>query len=494
MNASLSLLRQNLQERLISTEQQITREGQALEQLGTQANENIRKERQNTRQRFRCALNRKKRLQTKREEVDTLSPRWSEEEKGVWNAAGYLLLSDIDQDLQRAVWERLPHSPFKLFQEIFSDPSQYVVPSIEQTGRTFVFEERNLRTLSLEPCLIHPDRISDATVQALHLAEVPPRMPALEKLKRKAKAIPRLREIFTNAAPLRNNNHRIHIVRDGNPAINGKILYTRKNLSHPEQKELRVYPDLYSAYRKTHHQEKNSDEELGLLLCLKIELEQHQQALLDYRASMPDEEKKNLRSKTGLLAIRFQRTLKKVRNDHKVEALVMLQKTEHLLEMKNVTAALTCIVGILNRLRERRPDEMREKSRFNADDRFILQEKIVEGEQHTHFMQRALKTLIPKMEALVPNMTLFNGSNLSRAQRTAQAQGLLNKLSHDLQQWQWKNMIAQPFTTFQQIIHSAFYHDLPDAMDRGDGDAFLASLHQMQEALNNVYPPKSSTK
>ncbi len=187
--------------------------------------------------------------------------------------------------LRTELWKLVPSGKFKRFQELFSDPSNFVVPAfVFQRGRIEFVGNPNLRALSVAGCLVSPDRIPDEFTEGLGLVkftEKERRSPLLRYLRKAdVEIIDRLKILWDAAEAVSNKDFRVLLVRRPGPEViaqysrswdfprglHGTILFNREDFSDRIQRKdallgpsrvnprrIQHFKTIYDAYRKTLH-------------------------------------------------------------------------------------------------------------------------------------------------------------------------------------------------------------------------------------------------
>jgi len=244
--------------------------------------------------------------------------------------------------LAELVWESVPNSRFKRFQEAFCQPHQLIVPRFELTaGNSVRFPGiADWNQLSLAPCLVSPDRISDDLARDLGLVsydEEDERQP-VRRLWKKARpeAIGRIKKIWEATEPLQKGHHRLLSVQQPNQTVEerypgipgpaaeniGTILYTRErenghrngngqNGHLPKQLTVQHFPGVYAAHRKTFHEQRVYQRETELLAGMLADLQTLNQRLnREWTRTAAPETKTALRAETQAMVARCRDVLR----------------------------------------------------------------------------------------------------------------------------------------------------------------------------------------
>ncbi len=305
------------------------------------------------------------------------------------------------EEYRNFIWSRVPDSPFKRFQELFSRTYQFVVPRFEIHAKNRVVfpAGTNFDQMSLEACQVSVDKIPDELAQKLGLCCFGNKDSRLERLeKKKAMPIQTLKLIFSSAAPLQEQSQRMLQVQEAQPEMEelfkttvppkalGTILYMRENGKGraPQKKNAPEPPrDLipqhfasaYRAVRKTAHERASYDTEQLKIVSLKQEL-----AALILRCDRKwKSEKATIIEGAQKLLERGHQELEHCIKHCKVSADLRIVRCGELLMQANVSAAMATMVGALNDL-QKRLDPIPNIGGYNEEDRFALQGHITEQE------------------------------------------------------------------------------------------------------------------
>ncbi|MBT5468149.1 hypothetical protein HOK40_00460 [Candidatus Peregrinibacteria bacterium] len=423
-----------------------------------------------------------------RAEIEGLASTQSQrEEYGVeeWHE-GFVRLRDIPDERERArIWAILPNSRFKRFQQAFSHPHQFIVPSYMATegGGILFTSTSNFNTMSLQPCLVSADLIPEKLAEDLGLVSFEDddaRKPQ-QRLEKKAQpnAIKRLKEIWETAVPLQHKSHRLLVIRDSDENLNGTLLYTRteENGALPNSLRVQHFSSAYAAHRKTLHEGSSYRAEISKLSRLKQDITSLNTRLnRDWRAATPQVEKDAMREEATAMLVEYTSVLKRCENRFKVKAYDFLEGIDGFHDKSgkvNPSASLSKMVAAVGSL-ETRFAEMYPKGGYNEQDRMALQTVI--GEQE-HALKTFRRNLQDNALILDNGMELFSDKDLSEPQINSQSSGALRRMRIHPSDLDTVNV--SPFTVYSGKL-STKYDELSTALhgrDReGAKDAAL-SMH-----------------
>ncbi len=308
------------------------------------------------------------------------------------------------------VWNRMPNSRFKRFQELFCREEQLITPpfTIDASG-TVEFGAVDFNTLSLQGCLVSPDRIPEDLAQTLGLCDFAnDRGQPLDRLKKKRDAVTHLKKLWESTTSLQDGHHRLLEIGDTppdtstrypdapaiDPALIGTILYVREKEGGepagkkgtpqpPRNRVVQHFSSAYGALRKTDHERKLYDTEMDALSGMKQRLESHNRLLnRDWRKGVTEERKGELRDASIQLLSAVTDALRSCENRFKVRAHDLLEGSITLTDKsgrENISAVMTKMVAAVREL-QRRFRELYPKGGFNEQDRMVLHSKISEQE------------------------------------------------------------------------------------------------------------------
>ena len=408
--------------------------------------------------------------------------------------------------LRQHIWDAMPNSRFKRFQEAFSYPHQFIVPAFnigERNSVTFVGHQ-NFNTMSLEPCLVSADRISEKLAVDLELVEFDEndeRRP-YQRLQKKAQpeAIARLKKTWESAVPLQQGHHRILTIQPSSAAVNdrypdtegpsnatvGTILYTREEENgrqqaqeqndRPRQLTVQHFPSAYAAHRKTFHENHAYRREIDQLSQLQDDLRALNGRLdRDWKRDTSETEKGEMRTEAQESITQCRELLSACENKYKVQAHDLLEHINDLQDSSNKTnvgASLAKMVAVINRLQSRF-EEMYPKGGFNEQDQMVLEAQI---QNHERGIRRYRDNVQRNADVVHDGLQLFNGNGLSPDQVDSQSRGVLRRMHihpDDL-----KGIRLRPFTTYAGRLREK--HDaLDDALHERSLDASQDAVVQM---------------
>lgn len=399
--------------------------------------------------------------------------------------------------LRRFLWDRLPHSRFKRFQELFCKPENFTVPHFHVDGKTVVFEQN---ASPLRGCLVSADLIPDKLAEDLKLCDFSEdaRDP-LARLRKKNGAIQRLKLIFESAEQVQPGHHRIlrvahpdeetdarYPVEGPDPSVVGTILYTReqengrngtpRNKKEPRKPRKLItqhFASAYAAHRKTDHEQIVHMRETDTLADMKEELGAFNARLnAEWKAETPEERKKEIHAEALLLIGRANETLAASVNRQKAEASDFLEGAVPLVDARQISAAMSKITASLARL-ETRLKTMKPINGFNAQDQLALHERIRADEK---ILKTFRSNLARNAHVLENGAMLFGPSELSDAHLASNVTGMERRLGADVSAL--ARVALEPLQTYARRI--AFeYESFHDALTRRDREAAIAQAIKM---------------
>jgi hypothetical protein len=338
------------------------------------------------------------------------------------------------EELRHFIWNSVPHCPFKRFQELFCHEHQFVVPrfTIAERNRVMFADGGHFNRLSLEACMVSPDRISDDFACSTGLCAFEDGDTPLERLEKKRSIIPSLKLMFASAVPLQHGHQRMLEVERASQEMEkqygasvpkkalGTILYSRENgngraqhgksgIEPPRQLVVSHFESAYAALRKTAHERASYDAEQLELVKLRQEI-----ASLNARCNRDWHDKISCATKDAILRDahallnRGHTLLEHCVNAHKVSASVRIDRCGNLLTKSNVSAAMASMVGALNSL-SHRLKEMTPKEGHNEQDRLTLMERITAEELSLKEIRRGI---IAAAQTLDQNPTIRDVGSL----------------------------------------------------------------------------------
>jgi hypothetical protein len=382
------------------------------------------------------------------------------------------------------LWRELPDSRFKRFQELFSDPDNFLIPRVTDgaTGVSFLTAHQ-LNNCSVHPCLVSGDRLPSKLLQDLGIVTWPNRSPdALRVLQTKSSepVVEAIKAIFDSTRSVGGRNQRVRLL--GQPSTGEGTLYPnaiplparllgsvlilrddggadterskdRNAPWEPPHKVVQFYSTVYAAYRKTSHETRGYDAEIAKVRDLSIDWRTLNTKINeDWRKDTPPEEKAELRAELTLLTNRTRAALGKVTNAQKKKADEFFKKIDTALQNgdKNIGKMLAQMVAGATRL-ERRVMTIPFKSRYNEEDRLLLKDTI-----NSHIKRfKDLREALPKAaETLVNEIAkpggLFSTTCVTDPERHAAARSLIRRMGLPIAGIQ--HMDVRPFLAFARLI------------------------------------------
>ena len=240
------------------------------------------------------------------------------------------------EQLLNKIWRALPNSPFKRFQEAFSEPRNYVVPlfCITREGRITFGKDVAQICRSVAPCIIAPHRIPDALVEELGIAVFSAdqrRDPAARFLRKSERDVREgLKARWDSCSPLGKQDFRVMVLERpmGDEAkalasrypyakptpergVHGSVIVTRaanesappaasdrRYLIQPQRSRplvFSLFTSGFSAYRKTLNQREGYDGEVSEITEISSELGRVGQRISnEWRKGVSDEVKNEI--------------------------------------------------------------------------------------------------------------------------------------------------------------------------------------------------------
>ena len=411
------------------------------------------------------------------------------------------------------LWKELPSSRFKRFQELFSDPENFLIPRVTDgaTGVSFL-TAHELNNCSVLPCLISGDRLPSKLLQDLGLVTWPNRNPdALRVLQTKSSTpvLDGLKAIFDSTRSVGSRNQRVRLIGQPttgegtlyptatplSPKLLGSVLILRDDGGadverskdrnapwQPPRKVVQFYPTVYAAYRKTSHETRGYDAEIAKVRDLSIDWRALNAKINEqWRRDTPPEEKAELRAELTSLANRTRAALGKVTNAQKKKADEFFAKIDVALQNgdKNIGKMLTQMVAGATRL-ERRVETIPYKSRYNEEDRLLLKDTI---NSHIKRLKDFREALPKAAETLATEIAkpagLFNTEYATDRERQTAAKSLVRRMGLPVSGIQ--HMDVRPFLAFARLLaldHTA----LVAAVERQDPQEARKALARMEVA------------
>ncbi|PIR49468.1 hypothetical protein COU79_04715 [Candidatus Peregrinibacteria bacterium CG10_big_fil_rev_8_21_14_0_10_54_7] len=361
-------------------------------------------------------------------------------------------------ELRQRIWDAVPNSRFRRFQEAFCHPHQFIAPpfKIHEGNRVEFTGNPDFNVLSLAPCLVSTDRIPEKLAEDLGLVELEEsdRSHPYERLKKKAElqAIARLKKIWESAVPLQRRHHRILAIQQSTTTVNarypsvagpgeelaGTILYTREEengreqaraaTEPPRQLSVQHFRSVYSAHRKTFHEAKAYNREIDQLGKLQEELQLlNTQIDREWKKETPEEDKDRMLAEARTLVARGHKLLADCENKYKVRADDLLAGLTELGPEKHkqrISASLSKMVAVINRLQSRF-EEMYPKGGYNEQDQMVLGTHITRNERCMRQFRGHVQQNAPVLDN---GLALFGGKPLTEPQVETQTTGVLRRM------------------------------------------------------------------
>ncbi|MCB0332269.1 MAG: hypothetical protein KDD55_02150 [Bdellovibrionales bacterium] len=347
-------------------------------------------------------------------QIELYGADWKEHHVRLGDLKEHPVLTERGSALQRRIWNALPNSPLKRFQEAFCNPANYVVPPfiVERGGRAddglrVVFQEDPTR-FSLRGTLINPERVSAELLESFGILKDTKKMSDTELYVRKAD--PELLNEFKmvcemgiplnftgKASPQRRQRQDYRFVRLETPptllveeygrpqerdrGVRGALLYSHRLASSGEM-SYQYFDNSYAAYRKVVYEKRFHDKEVEELSIMRQCLDDLYQHLDRWRADTPQEVKDAIIEDADTLIDRSLEALRGVHDKRKRRTVALLQSSRGIRDHRgqiNPHAIKNKIKGAVLNLDKRlaRARGMQEK---NEDDRFLLTEHIAPAE------------------------------------------------------------------------------------------------------------------
>lgn len=379
-----------------------------------------------------------------------------------------------------AVWQALPNSKFKRFQELFSAREDWVVPAFEEGAQRVTFAADPKR-LSVAGCIVDPRRIPDELVKSLGLTSFSDSLrKPLARLQ--AKAYPSVTEglkaIWDASLELDQRNLRVLIVAQPSPEVMqrfpnaalpaqralGSVLYTSENSERQQGtserlafRELQIayYRSAYDARRKTAHQAAVYESETALLTGIENRVSDLVRRVnSEWKTETPESEKERLRAAAQSEITRDLEILKRCVNRFKKRAADLFETVGDLtdkLGRDNPSAALAKISTAAGNLK-RRVGELFPRGGYNKQDEMMLHRCIEEqlgkisGYLKAVDDRAALKTLdLP--------ISLFAGSVENESAKHREIAGLKSRLG--IRAGWLQGITAKPFVDYARELQRA---------------------------------------
>lgn len=399
----------------------------------------------------------------------------------------FVLLRDVQpidglkhrgQQLRNYIWSQIPNSRFKRFQELFSAPEQFCVPHFTTSAEGDIhFGTVNFNTMSLRGCVADVDHMPDDLLEELQLCTFDATDSTLEYLQKKTNTIPALKKLWESLLPMQRGHHRLLLVEEPservagqysevpNPDVDvlGKIIYVRENTNGEPIKRSRTQPpaprkltasvfdSVYHAHRKTTHEETWYSQETSTLATIARRIADIRDRLqtdwrdTELRSLLQAEAQDVLTDCAERLEHCIEGNKRKVHEliGNCVEIRDSLGRSNPVASMSKLSAALRAL-GTRNH-------QKTSKGGFNQQDRITLERWIQTGEGALADFGGQVVAAGTRVQ---PNIVLFDRIDLTDAQTTSNATGLLNRVA--LRPEQLHPLRAQPFRTYRDA-HLAAY-------------------------------------
>ena len=411
-------------------------------------------------------------------------------------SAGNIYPKDL-ANIRNELWEDLPRSRFKSFQELFCDPMNFAVPMLSSECIP-----RSLNTCNLAPCLVSLDRMPSKLLSDLGLVQWPEeRITQLEVLQTKGalKVVNGLKALWESTEKIDSKSGRIMIVKPHTDEVRsfycspaaavdpskvaldpirsdliGSILYVREEVSGsfraaagaqkrgeflPQQHVVHFHASAYSLVRKTHHQREGHDAEIKELAKLTIKWKDLNERInSQWKRATSTEHRQHLHGLLCKLAAETHEKLAADSNVDKREALkFLIQIKEQLaipprnlnLVIQNIAPILTKMVAAFTRL-DNRSKEISQKAPWNEKDRTDLNRYIEKHEEQFQIVQECLSAAPAILRGY---NDYFTKTGLTTEQRTKVANDLLGRMNLGFESL--SSMIEiRPFIAFAEKLRS----------------------------------------
>ncbi len=415
----------------------------------------------------------------RREEIEDLaSTQWQREAYGIeaWHrdfvrlrdARDHPHCTKTGQKLRQHLWNAIPNSRFRRFQEAFCKPGNFIVPAfdIDNKNRVTFRGNPDFGTMSLQPCLVSADCISEKLAKDLQLASFSDNTgKPFDRLKKKAdpRVINGLKKIWESLMPLQSGAHRILSIQPPDlparqtypdpavpdPSIVGRIIYTREAENGKEQagnpdlfrqQTVMFFRDADSAYRKTIHEKQEYSHEIQKIagLCtatqdLNLRLDR------EWKHATPAGRQQLTQEATDLTSHCIHE-LRGVENVFKVQAREYMTKIAVRFEASqkpNMSPLLSEMNAARTRF-QRRYDDMYRKGGYNQQDHAVLEKHIASHKSRMLAYRKNVQDNFGKLYGFAENT---NGSGT-----TPDADTLLLQMNIDPQGL--RTLDLQPFTVY----------------------------------------------
>jgi hypothetical protein len=431
---------------------------------------------------------------------------------------GELMAREIGK-IRAKLWNELPHSTFKLFQEIYSTWSNFTVPVKS-------YDRNTLNTCHLTACQVSPDLIPNKFLSDAGLVTwsdpTPSRMEAL-RVKSDPAIIDGVKAFWESLAPLESSNSHIKVVRQHSQRVRsrypgiepikdeaiGSLMYTREKISgstreareaaargefKPRQVTASFFSSPYGLLRKTVEEELGYNVE-GRQVQGLIERWQglNREFNDSWRKGTPTADRVVLKRRLVALIDDSESMLKHSTNKQKEAALAKLAEirakyleapTNPDIVIDGVTPMLSKMVAAITRLKSR-DTEIPFKARWNEYDRRLVRRCI---DAHEAMFDALEAPMLGVTQVMRSNRGYFQRQGLTQVQREAAADSILTQLSLNLPHF--NTISVRPFRAFaakmlairNNLRNALVGQDIPATKDALVKMACIWRLDQMNHA------------
>jgi hypothetical protein len=419
-------------------------------------------------------------------------------------------------ELINEVWRRLSSSRYGRFQGAFCEESSAVVPRwmLEYSARQCSQDDKTawkerLNTGSLSGVLVAPDLIPNRLAARLGLLEWKEGTSSLGAIEAKdtPAVIDGLKVVFESSVPLVGENTRIWRLLEpreetesrypnakfpeswragtfvyfrGADATQPRSVESAKAEFYFRRKIPSYFDSVYALYRATLHKSARYEQEVVALSSLAQSAEDLNLRLAnDWRQGIPLELKTEMKRELEDVLARAAPVLTGMKHVSKREAGDILRAVQGALAempkssdavVKNMPAVLLRIVGIRNRLQERRADIPR-KSRWNTEDQLHLEDYITKQEQ---VFKDIHQSLLRSGAILQRHQGFYDSSKpMSSTDVAAEAKTILQSLN--LRRERLTPVTARPLITFAKAI-TVVIDELEDSVRERNRDGTETAL------------------
>ena len=403
------------------------------------------------------------------------------------------------------LWNNLPASKFKRFQEAFCEKSDYCVPRPNVAAPCVQYPSAaELNRCSLSACLVSPARIPFKLLVDLGIVTEPKNtltdIEALE-IKSDPRVVAALKAVWEAAEPLGATNQRFLVIQQVDTAKYpeataltedklGCLLNIRENTSVQRVGTKRdrsqwqapkqipsFFSSVYNALRSTDHESISYALETTSIEHLSQEWNDvTQRARQHWRATAPADIKDALRAELVTLVSRSREELKGVSHELKKEAADAFTQLEKRLQdgSNNITTHVTTVEAAVRKLQQYL-DTVDRKTGHNTTDQSILIRTIQSAHQNFALVSNSLYGASCRLadDMSTKKEGYFNQKHISTAARETAATTALTRLRIPI------NAITsighQPLRLFAQRIRGA-YAELQNALIRQDAPAAKRAL------------------